>query len=86
MNDLIGWIGSLVLSLSGIPQIYKIIKTKSAGDISIQFMAMWAGGLILLLIHTLNLDNYSIPLVANYALSAFVCIATIAVTLKYRRS
>lgn len=43
--EYIGLIGGTITTLGGVPQIYKIIKTKRADDLSWGMLCMWITGL-----------------------------------------
>jgi MtN3 and saliva related transmembrane protein len=49
--DIIGLIGSFIISAGLVPQVSKVYRTKSAEDISYSFLAMYNGGLALILIY-----------------------------------
>ena len=59
---IIGLIGALIISGSGIPQLYKTIKTKSVKDLSFSFFFLLLVGIILLSIYTVAIGDiiYSI--------------------------
>jgi MtN3 and saliva related transmembrane protein len=43
--DLIGLVGSFIISVGLVPQVTKVYQTKSAIDFSYSFLAMYSGGL-----------------------------------------
>lgn len=46
--ELLGTAGSLVICLSGIPQVIKTYRTKSAGDLSLMYLAILLSGMFML--------------------------------------
>lgn len=49
--DTLGLLGSFVISASLVPQITKVIRTKSASDLSLTFQVSYVMGLIMILIY-----------------------------------
>ncbi|GLE10931.1 hypothetical protein PINS_up023203 [Pythium insidiosum] len=49
--DVLGLIGSFVISAALVPQIQKVYRTKSANDFSYSFMCLYVGGLTLVTIY-----------------------------------
>jgi MtN3 and saliva related transmembrane protein len=79
--EVIGYIGSFVLSFMAIPQIYNIWRTKSAKDLSYGMLAMLMIGYILFL--TYGVLIWSIPIVTSIAFSITNCSIMIALKWKY---
>jgi len=73
---MIGWIGSLLLALCGLPQAIKTYQTKRADDLSWWFLGMWGGGEILTFIYVLNSNiadgAYQYPLLVNYVINFII--------------
>ena len=69
MNDIIGWIGSMTLAFSALPQVFMSYKNKNSNGLSWLFLAMWGIGEIFGLIYLCNLPITSWPLIANYVLN-----------------
>jgi uncharacterized protein with PQ loop repeat len=61
MIELIGWIGSIALSLCGAPQAYKSFMDKSSVGISNSFLNLWLGGEIFQLIYVF--EKRDVPLI-----------------------
>jgi len=38
---MVGWIGSVLLTVCGLPQAIKVWRTKKANDLSMTFLTMW---------------------------------------------
>ena len=63
----IAWLGSIILQLHTLPQIYTCYKQKHANGFSKLFLAMWVLGCLLMLIYSISLGK--LPLIVNYALN-----------------
>ena len=63
----IAWLGSLILQLHTLPQVYTCYKQKHANGFSKTFLAMWVLGCFLMLIYSISLGQH--PLIVNYALN-----------------
>ena len=76
--ELAGLIGILIISCSGITQLYKVIKTHSVKDLSFLFFILILIGIILLLIYTISIGNiiYTIGNMASLIIttSIIICI------------
>jgi uncharacterized protein with PQ loop repeat len=64
MLEIIGWIGSALLALCGIPQALKAYKEKHANGVDWTFLAMWGIGEILTLVYVF--PKWHLPLIFNY--------------------
>jgi len=62
---MLGWIGSLLLAVCGLPQAVKSYREKNSDGISWGFITLWTLGEIFTLIYILN-DAFAWPLVCNY--------------------
>jgi uncharacterized protein with PQ loop repeat len=65
--ELIGWVGSLLLGLCALPQTVHVIRTRTAGTLTWNFLGMWSSGEILCLIYMLPTGKW--PIIANYLLN-----------------
>ena len=79
--EIIGYIGSFMLSLMAIPQIVSVYKTKSAADLSYGMMAMLMIGYTFFL--TYGVLIMSIPIIASVSLSVVNCLVLIGLKHKY---
>ncbi len=74
ITEIIGWIGSIALSICAIPQVIKTWKTKSANDLSWGFLLLWFKGEILTFAYILYSDYasqvYHLPLYVNYVFNS----------------
>ena len=79
--NILGWIGSILLTLNLIPQIYKIHKTHKAEDISSTFLIVNTMGLIM---YSFYGWYYRILQVAvSTSISALMCIYIMILKIKY---
>ncbi len=69
MDELIGYIGSLLLAACGLPQVYKSFKDKHSDGLNFWFILLWLVGEYLTLAYVLIKQISSIPLLANYIIS-----------------
>ncbi len=87
MFDFLQLLGGIILSVGYIPQIIKLIKTKSALDFNIKtFVMVWIG-IFFMEIYAVNLalgGNGSMYLVTN-TMSLLVQSVLVALILKYRK-
>ncbi len=65
MMEAVGWVGSILFALCGLPQAIKTIRTKSAKDFSLPFLGMWLGGELCMISYTLAVLD-SPQLIFNY--------------------
>lgn len=77
--EIIGLMGVLIISFSGIPQLYKTIKTRSVEDLSFSFFSLLFIGIILLSIYTLWIGNivYSIGNTISLVITFLIIICII---------
>lgn len=70
MNDIIGWIGSLLFAVCALPQVVHTFKTRRTDDLNEVFLWLWFGGEVLtfsyIIIDDISNKNYHIPLYFNY--------------------
>lgn len=87
MFDFLQLLGGIILSVGYIPQIIKLIKTKSASDFNIKtFVMVWVG-IFFMEIYAVNLaigGNGLMYLVTN-TMSLLVQSVLVALILKYRK-
>ncbi len=67
--ELIGVIGSLLLSIAGIPEVIRTIKDRRC-HLGLNFLSIWFAGEIFMLIYVIPLKD--IPLLLNYVFNFFV--------------
>ena len=64
--DIIGWTGSILFAICGIPQAYQCWKQKHANGLSWAFLLTWFSGEILTLLYICLKPTLDIPLIFNY--------------------
>jgi uncharacterized protein with PQ loop repeat len=63
--DIIGYIGSIMLAICGLPQAIESFKTKSSEGLTWGFLGLWFFGEILTFIYVL--PKMDLPLLINYS-------------------
>lgn len=81
--EIAGFIGILILSGSGITQLYKAVKTHSVKDLSLSFFILILIGITLLFSYSLSIGN-TIYSLGNF-ISFVITIAIILCILKWRK-
>lgn len=78
VNEVIGWLGSGMLSICAVPQVYRTWKTKSAGDLSWGFLLLWFFGEIFtflyILVSDFSNDIFHLPLYLNYLFNTLLVV------------
>lgn len=69
-TELLGWLGSTLLALCGLPEAFQALSTGSSG-LTWTFLGLWGGGEIVVLIYTLLKSRQVklLPLIFNYGLN-----------------
>ena len=78
--EVVGWIGSMLLAICGLPQAYKSFKDKNSRGISWGFLILWGSGELITLIYITPMN--SLPLIVNYSLNSIF----IAVIIYYKHN
>jgi uncharacterized protein with PQ loop repeat len=70
LNDIIGWMGSILFAICALPQVIHTFKTKRTDDLNELFLWLWFWGEVFTLCYVL-LDDiankiYHVPLYFNY--------------------
>ena len=81
--EIVGWIGSFLLSTCGIPQIYTTLKTKTTKGLSFLMLLVWLIGEICLGIYIIS-ETFEWPLFFNSAMNIVIVTTTLALYIKYR--
>jgi len=58
--EIFGWLGMLVVSLQFLPQLFKVIKTKKAEDVSLMMILLLCIGAIFWIIHGVIVNDLSV--------------------------
>ena len=82
MKDIIGFVAALFTTFSLLPQIIRIWKLKEARDISLFMPLMVSVGAVLWLVYGIMIAEA--PIIAANAVSLFVALITLFITIKYR--
>ncbi len=67
--ETIGWLGSILFAICGLPQAISCIKTGHAKGLDWGFLMAWFWGEVLTLIYIWPKSDY--PLIFNYSLNMF---------------
>lgn len=78
LMELIGWAGSILLALCGMPLAWQSYRQKHSNGISNVFLAMWLAGELLTFAYVFPKQDY--PLLFNYSLN----IACIVIVIRYK--
>jgi MtN3 and saliva related transmembrane protein len=68
--EFLGFLAALLTTLASVPQLIKMMKTRSAGDISILTLTMLGGGVVCWLIYGILIS--SMPLIAANGFNVIV--------------
>jgi MtN3 and saliva related transmembrane protein len=84
MIEAIGFIATIILAVSSLPQVYTTFKEKTTQGLSLTMILMWTIGCLLMLVYV-YLTTKQIPLMINYSfVSVINCVLLIAYY-KYRK-
>jgi MtN3 and saliva related transmembrane protein len=73
----------VIMAVSGIPQIYRIIKRKSSEDVSVVMMAIVLLGVTVWFVYGIIFNTY--PIIIANGVGIVVWGATLVTILKYRK-
>ena len=76
--EYIGVFGGIITTSGGIPQLYKIHKTKSADDLSYGMLFMWVTGLSMTLTYGVYTNQFPVYVPASCSL----CMSTLMILSK----
>ncbi|MCU0735494.1 MAG: SemiSWEET transporter [Methylotetracoccus sp.] len=82
LTDLVGYVAALLTTLSFLPQVLKIWRTKRADDISAPAFAAFSLGVVLWLIYGLALRSW--PIILANGVTLLLTMAILALTARYR--
>ena len=80
---LLGLIAASLTTVSFVPQVLKIWKTKSAGDLSFAMFGTFCVGVVLWLVYGLMLRN--LPIIVSNLVTLLLCMAALALMFRYRQ-
>ncbi len=78
--EIIGWIGSLLFGICGLPQAYRCYKEGNARGMSHYFIWLWTGGEVFTFAYVLMFPVISWPLVVNYSIN----LISVIIMIKYK--
>ncbi len=83
IDEILMSVGAVIIVVSWLPQIIKLMRTKSSKDISIPFLIIIIAGTLLLIPHSIIInDIYFTLLNISAASAAFIALL---LSIKYRR-
>lgn len=65
--ETLGFVGGLITSLGGVPQIYHIVRTKQTGDLSWSMLSAWFVGLSMTSVYAFSIR--AVPICVNCIIS-----------------
>lgn len=74
MIEIIGWIGSTLFALCGLPQAIQCYKQGHARGVSKLFLWMWLLGEILVQYYVYSKHGMDLPLLVNYWINTVFCL------------
>lgn len=83
MLEILGWVGSILFAICGIPLLREVYKQGHAKHYSQSFLLLWFFGEVLTLTYVIILKNY--PLIFNYFTNAICLIGVLYYKFKPRR-
>ena len=76
-NEQVGWVGSILFALCGLPQAIQSIQDGHSNGIAWGFLLMWLGGEVLTLYYVWQKDEKLAPLLFNYSLNLIFLVVII---------
>ncbi len=83
MVDYIGFAGAFLTTISFIPQVVKIHKTKSADDVSLYMFILFTAGIILWLIY--GIKKEMLPVIVANSITLILSLAILVMKIKYKK-
>ncbi len=80
--DLIGFAAGTLTTISLLPQVVKIWRTRSADDLSMGMFALFGSGVLLWLVYGLAVG--SLPVIVANAITFVLALTIMALKLRYR--
>ena len=80
---LLGLIAASLTTVSFVPQVLKIWKTKSAGDLSFAMFGTFCAGVVLWLVYGLMLQN--LPIILSNLVTLTLCVTALSLMFRYRQ-
>jgi MtN3 and saliva related transmembrane protein len=83
-TDILGFVAAVITTISFVPQVVRIYRSKSGRDISLWMMLLFALGITLWLIYGLLL--MSLPIILANAVTLVLVMAILVLKLYYTRN
>lgn len=83
MIEIVGMLAAILTTISFIPQVYKIYKSKSAEDVSMSMFLMFTVGLFLWLWYGIIIVSW--PIILANTVTIILALAIIFLKIKYDR-
>lgn len=83
IDEILMSIGAIIIVLSWFPQMIKLLRTKSSRDISIPFLIIIITGTLLLIPHSIIINDIYFTLLNSCAATAAFIVLLLSI--KYRR-
>ena len=80
-NDVLGYVAGMVTTFAFLPQVLRIVRTRSAQDVSWGMIAMFCVGVSLWLWYGIRLD--SLPLIVANGVTLALVLTMFALKLRY---
>ena len=80
---LLGLVAASLTTVSFVPQVLKIWKTKSAGDLSFAMFGTFCVGVVLWLVYGLMLQN--LPIILSNLVTLTLCVTALSLMFRYRQ-
>lgn len=84
MLEILGYVGSISLSVCAIPQLIKVLITKNVSSLSIYNLITWSFGCISMTIYVL-FTTFDIPLLINYAINSGIAMSILVLYFRYNK-
>ena len=82
--EAVGYVGSILLVLSGIPQLIKTYRTKDVEGVSLVMCWLWGFGCIFMCGYVLT-TSWQLPLLLNYILNGVIAFTIAGMWFKYKK-
>jgi MtN3 and saliva related transmembrane protein len=81
-NDVLGYVAGALTTLAFLPQVLRIVRTRSAQDVAWGMIAMFCAGVALWLWYGIRLDSW--PLIVANSVTLVLVLTMLALKLRYR--
>ena len=81
--DVIGYVATILMIISPVPQLWETYRTKSIEGLSISMLLTLLSGCILMAIY-ISFTSQSVPLLLNYGVSTIILTLNVYLYYKYK--